>query len=98
MDPNQQEKAMKNLSDRISLQGRTIEAVLVEYEQMAILAGMMTGDGQHGLFHVTNLKKVLPDRLIGAMAHIRPYPRTYAEFKDVACDFSARFEEMVEKR
>ena len=61
MDPNQREKAMKKLNDRISLQGRTIETALVEYEQKAILAGMMTGDEQHGLFHVTNLKKVLPD-------------------------------------
>ena len=59
---------------------------------------MMTGDEQHGLFHVTNLKKVLLDRLIGAMANIRPCLKTYAEFKDVACDFSARFEEMVEKQ
>ena len=33
MDPNQQEKAMKKLSDRISLQGRTIETALVEYVQ-----------------------------------------------------------------
>ena len=98
MDPNQREKAMKKLNDRISLQGRTIETALVEYEQKAILAGMMTGDEQHGLFHITNLKKVLPDRVIGAMANIRPYPKTYAEFKDAACDFSARFEEMVEKR
>ena len=61
MDPNQREKAMKKLNDRISLQGRTIETALVEYEQKAILAGMMTGDEQHGLFHITNLKKVLPD-------------------------------------
>ena len=64
------EKAMKKLSDRISLQGRTIETALVEYEQKAILAGMMTGDEQHGLFHITNLKKVLPDQLIGTMANI----------------------------
>ena len=98
MDPNQQEKAMKKRSDHISLQGRTIETALIEYEQKAILAGMMTGDEQHGLFHITNLKKVLPDRLIGTMANIRPYPKTYAEFKDAACNFSARFEEMVEKR
>ena len=32
------------------------------------------------------------------MANIRPHPKTYAEFKDAACDLSARFEEMVEKR
>ena len=70
MDPNQQEKAMKKLSNHISLQGCTIETVLVEYEQKAILAGMMTDDEQHGLFHVTNLTKVLPDWLIGAMANI----------------------------
>ena len=98
MDPNQQEKAMKKLSNCISLQACTTEMALVEYEQKAILAGMMTGDEQHGLFHVTNLKKVLPDRLIGTMANIRPYPKTYAEFKDMACDFSARFKEMVEKQ
>ena len=55
---------------RVSLQGRTIKTVLIEYEQKAILAGMMTGNEQHGLFHVMNLKKVLPDRLIGAMANI----------------------------
>ena len=61
MDPNQQEKAMKKLSDCISLQGRAIETALVKYEQKAILAGMMTGNQQHGLFHITNLKKVLTD-------------------------------------
>ena len=70
MDPNQQEKVMKKLSNRISLWGCTIETVFIEYEQKAILAGMMTGNEQHSLFHITNLKKVLLNRLIGVMANI----------------------------
>ena len=88
-DPNEQQKATDKLGQRLDLRGRTIEAAFVEYEHLASLAGMPTSLSAFDGFHISNLRKVLPTRLITAMVNIGKRHTTYKDFKIAACDYLA---------